>query len=567
MANFSFNNAPVLKRSRCSFDLSHTLFTDLNCGMLKPILVQEVYPGDQFNIKTKGVIRSCYPFIRPIMDNLFIDEAFFFVPYRTISDDWEECITGGTASPNDWVQPKETSLPVYNLGSVVPNSVLDAIGVPPGTSLSGVSALPARAFAKVWNEWFRDENTELSCLIQKGGLSGENPNDKPWAPNNYVGKLPKVNKLKDYFTTALRSTQKGSSVSIPLNMTGTGFVPLTTNPTSSSISTFKDSVLFGVSGGTISSSTRAPLGLVYAGSSDKGSLSYFPTGSAQMPTENYSINGSNLGIDGSGLNITSDAPFTVNDLRYAFAVQRILERSARSGSRYTEYIHAAFGVSSPDARLQRSEYLGGSSTPLNVQQVANTFGESNQSTGTSSLGSLGAYSLSNNVSRCSKAFTEHGYIIGVAWIRQFHTYQQGVEAYLLRKSRYDFYDPALMNIGEQPIYKRELFNPSGQSGLTEIFGYKEAWAEMRYRPNRVSGLARSSAPNSDLDFYHLADYYSSAPTLTSSFINETPDYVWRAMGVETPSDGMAQFVVDFRFTIKAIRELPAYSVPSLIDHN
>lgn len=563
MSNFSFNNAPVLKRSRCSFDLSHTLFTDLDCGTLKPILVQEVYPGDQFNIKTKGVIRSCYPFIRPIMDNLFIDEAFFFVPYRTISDDWEECITGGSASPNDWVQPRETSLPTYVGGTVVANSVLDSIGVPPGTSPFGVSVLPARAFAKIWNEWFRDENTELSCLVQKGSLSGETPNSNAWAPNNYVGKLPKVNKLKDYFTTALRSTQKGTAVSIPLSLSGQGFVPLKT--TSNAINNFSTTVRFGVGGGSITSSSHVPLGLEYAGSSSIGSLSYYPTATS-LPSVNYSITGSNLGIQGEDLAISSNAPFTVNDLRYAFAVQRILERSARSGSRYTEYIHSAFGVSSPDARLQRSEYLGGSSTPLNIQQVANTFGEK-ETAGNSSLGSLGAYSLSNNVSRCSKAFTEHGYIIGVAWIRQFHTYQQGVEAYLLRKSRYDFYDPALMNIGEQPIYKRELFNGTSNSPQTDIFGYKEAWADMRYRPNRVSGLARSSASNSDLDFYHLADYYASAPTLTSSFINETAAYVWRAMGVTEPSDGMAQFVVDFRFSIKAIRELSAYSVPSLIDHN
>lgn len=564
MSNFSFNNAPVLKRSRCSFDLSHTLFTDLNCGTLKPILVQEVYPGDQFNIQTKGVIRTCYPFRRPIMDNIFIDEAFFFVPYRTISDDWEECITGGTASPNDWVQPKETSLPVYTSGTVVANSVLDAIGVPPGTSPWGVSALPARAFAKVWNEWFRDENTELSCLVQKGSLSGETPNGDPWAPNNYVGLLPKVNKLKDYFTTALRSTQKGSSVSIPLSLTGSGFVPLRAN--GNNTSNLNGQFLVGVSGGIISATNGSPLGLVSTGLNGIGSLCHFPSAASTLPEQSYSINKTNLGIKGSELTLSSDTPFTVNDLRYAFAVQRILERSARSGSRYTEYIHSAFGVTSPDGRLQRSEYLGGSSTPINVQQVANTFGESGQTTGTSSLGSLGAYSLSNNVSRCSKAFTEHGYIIGVAWIRQFHTYQQGVEAYLLRKNRYDFYDPALMNIGEQPIYKRELFNTT-QSNQNEIFGYKEAWADMRYRPNRVSGLARSSAPNSDLDFYHLADFYASAPTLTSSFINETPQYVWRAMGVEEPADGMAQFVVDFRFTIKAIRELPAYSVPSLIDHN
>lgn len=219
MSKYSFSSAPVLKRSRHIFDNSYTHFTDLNVGDLKPVYIQEVYPGDQFNIKEKGVIRSAFPFKRPIMDNLFVDTAFFFVPFRLIYDKWEQVITGGTAEPDDWTAPQDVDVPT--IGSVVSvpvNSVLDILGVPSGTTANGVSVLPARAFAKVWNDWFRDENTMQSCKIQKGAYtSSEAPNNNAWAPNNYTGKLPKVSKIHDYFTSALRSTQKGSPVEIPVS--------------------------------------------------------------------------------------------------------------------------------------------------------------------------------------------------------------------------------------------------------------------------------------------------------------------------------------------------------------
>lgn len=563
-SNFIFNNAPILQRKRAIFDLSHTLFTDFNVGTLKPIYLQEVYPGDQINLQTDGVIRNVYPFLKPIMDNIFIDNAYFFVPYRLVYSDWEDTITGGS-EPDDWVPSTTKSVPTYTGGSVAVNSVLDAIGVPPGSSPKDISVLPARAFALIWNQYFRDENVENSCLIQKGDLGeSENPNSNDWSPSNYTGMLPKVNKLKDYFTTALRSTQKGLPVDIPINVTAPDFTPLTVAPSSATMTPLGGHLRLGFTGGTLSSNSRFNLGATYAGGSGYGYLSVFP-GDTINSTENYKVNSTNLGISGDDLTISTSNALTVNDLRYAFAVQKILERSARSGSRYVEYIHAAFGVNSPDARLQRVEYLGGKSTPLNIQQVANTFSSGDAGSVTTNVGNLSAYSLTNQRSRVSKAFTEHGYIIGVAWFRQFHTYQQGVEAFLYRKNRLDFYDPALAYIGEQPIYQRELYNFGDKTN--SIFGYKEAWSELRYRPNRVSGLCRSGSDSTFLDFYHLGDFYSNAPTLSASFINETPDFVWRSVGMSAPDANESQFVVDFRFTCKMIRAVPPHSPPSLIDHN
>lgn len=573
MSNFSFDHAPVLKRSRASFDLSHTLFTGMNVGSLYPVLVQEVYPGDQFNIHEDGVLRNAYPFIKPIMDNIFFDCAYFFVPYRTICDEWENCITGGSAEPNDWDDPEDVDIPTYSSGKVVVGSVLDYLGIPSDTSPIGVSVLPARAFAKIWNEWFRDENTQDSCNIIKNGLgASEVPNGNAWSATNYVGMLPPVNKLHDYFTTALRGTQKGTDVTFGFGKSfyigdkySTGFPVVFSND---------DSVTFGLRG-------SVPLRFYSSGSglsSGYGSnlVGSYPRNSVYVPEQTYEVVSSpvsaevpSTAVDIIGSNMvadTSGSVLSVNDLRYGFALQKILERSARSGSRYSEYIASAFGVSPSDARLQRSEYLGGSSTPVNIQQVASTFGEEKQG-GNTSLGELGAYSLTNNKSRSSKAFTEHGYIIGVSWLRQFHTYSQGVEKFLRRKSRFDFYDPSLMNIGEQPVYLTELYNGTSYPGLhPTIFGYQEAWADLRYRPNRVSGLLRPKLDN-EYSYYTLSDNYASSPTLSSSFISETPSYVWRAMGVVEPSKDMCQFIVDFRFNIKAIRELPTYSVPSLIDHN
>lgn len=582
-SNFSFTNAPVLRRQRTSFDLSHSLFTTLNVGVLKPILIQEVYPGDQFNINQVGVIRNFLPFKKPIMDNLFFDSAYFFVPYRLICSEFENCITGGNAEPNDWVEPQDVDIPTYTSGKVYFDGVLDNLGINPyvkdsQTSAKGLSVMPARAFAKIWNDWFRDENVEQSCNIIKSGVgSNEVPNGDAWSPTNYVGRLPKVNKLHDYFTSALRSPQKGDAVEVTnlLNISGTAPVyPMSGYGVAEASSINNLNVCFRASA---SSSSRLEVPSASSLIVGKGTSPTIGYNSDFAATKTGNLTGTNLRVNlGDDGFYPADITFNgldVNALRYAFALQKILERTARSGSRYTEYIHSAFGVTASDARLQRSEFLSGSSQPINIQQVANTFGEE-LPTGSTTLGNLSAFSLTNASTRASKAFTEHGYIIGVAWIRQFHTYSQGIEKFWSKTSRYDFYDPSLQNIGEQPVYTTELYAPVGLSaGRGGIFGYQEAFADLRYRPNRVTGFARKSVYNysaftdTGMSLYSLSDLYDSVPTLSADFVNETPDYVWDAMGIGTPSPGLSQFIVDVRFNIKAIRELPAYSVPSLIDHN
>lgn len=550
MSNYVFNNAPMLNRGRSRFDLSHSLYTSMSAGRLYPILCEEIYPGDQFRVKQKAVVRTSVPFKRPIFDNIFLDVAYYFVPYRLICDEWEDCITGGNGNPNEWVSPEEVDLPVQGSSSYVPyKTVMDYFGYVPGKSAKGLTLMPARALAKIWNDWFRDENVDQPVNIRTSGTSSsEVPNSGEWSATNYTGMCPPVAKKSDYFTTAMRGTQKGKAVTLPINVVGQSKL------TTGSLYDLNASVQFGIRQPGIKDGT-VPLALGTAN----------PTGGRQLQGVDGSVeSGLTYGVDRTNLYAGADglsvqAP-TVDDLYYAIALERILHRMAIGGSRYVEYIDSAFGVRSPDARLQRSEYISGTSYPLNVQQVAQTSANSD----TAKLGELGAFSLSNTFSRMSKAFVEHGYLIGVACVRQFHTYQQGIAKFLTRKSRFDFYDPALQNIGEQPLYTGELFREGDDQG--RIFGYQEAWAELRQRPNRVTGQMRSDAEDS-FDVYHLADDYNNAPTLSSDFIHETRLYIDRALGI-APTTGSPlslpdQFLLDFRFDIKAIRVLPTYGVPGV----
>ena len=543
---FSFSNAPSIKARRTRFDLSFDHKTSFNIGELVPVYLQEIYPGDTFKVDTSFVARLSNPFIRPVMDNLYLDTYFFYVPSRLLYDNWEKVFG---ASDNAWAENTPTEVPIVP-SSVNPTlkTVGDYLGLPADgqDSFSFVSVLPFRAFAKIYDQWFRDENNIDPMLIQTGAI-GQNEvfNSNPWSPNNYFGKLPKVAKFHDYFTSALPSPQKGDAVELTVGQ----ILPVTTengiHPTNGNVR-FSSQDLPGIVQGTV-------LGL---DASSNLNVKELGNDVIVVPTGNV-IDGTNLVVDSRGLNNLS-----VNDLRYGLALQRMLEADARGGTRYIEYIYSHFGVVSPDARLQRAEYLTGSRQPLNIQQVANT----NIAEGaTSSLGQLGAYSLTNGKSYFSKSFVEHGFVIGVMCARYKHTYQQGIEKFWTRSKRTDFYDPIFANIGEQPIMTTELYNLDDGS-LSEdagtVFGYGEAWADLRYRPNKVTGQMRSNILNS-LDIWHFADFYSSAPVLSKQFIEETDLFVERTLPVSTGE--FDPLILDIYFKVDAIRELPLYSIPSITE--
>lgn len=552
---FTFTQTATIKKPRSRFDLSAKRLTSGNVGELIPFYLQEVYPGDTMKLNATCVSRLSSSFLKPIMDNLFLDTYFFYVPSRLLYNKFVNVFGENTESA--WANTAEYDVPQVSNANVKSKTVADYLGLPIGALGVPVSILPFRAFAKVYEDWFRDQNNVQPMHIQTGEfVSSETLNEYAWAPNNYTGKLPKVAKMHDYFTSCLPSPQKGDATAL-------------------SIATAKDVPVFtGNPAGTASSAgSPSPLRLATVNSLTSGAHNLYVANTA--PSDQQA--GHYVRVDSSGTSVsggndvylynawakTSDLsfdPITVNDLRLAFQLQKMLERDARGGTRYCEYLLSHWGVSAGDARLQRSEFLGGRRTPINVQQVAQT------SAGTESnpLADVAAFSLTASRARATKGFVEHGFVIGVCCIRQFHTYQQGIQRFWTRSKRTDFFEPVFSNIGEQPVYKYELFAGGSDSESNKVFGYNEAWADLRYNPNIVTGQMRTGVTGS-MDLWHLADHYENAPTLSAGFIEETPKYLDRAISVE--STVQDQFILDFYVQNIAYRELPTYSIPSLIDHN
>ena len=560
-----FSMIPSVNLKRSVFDRSHDYKTTLDSGYLVPFYVDEVLPGDSFKLNVATFARMNTPIV-PFMDNVYLETFFFFVPTRLVWDNWQK-FNGEQKNPGDSTDFLIPSL--SNVTSFANGTVFDYFGLPTGvnlnSSISPVNSLPFRAYNLIWNEWFRDENLQNSVSVP----TGDGPDDV----SNFT--LLKRGKRHDYFTSALPWPQKGPAVDVGLS----GNAPVVG---------FEDA-RFAVSGSSKFSAAGSQPGIqavwddgtysralgTVRGSGDFSSHSFLgmseDTGGEGTNMTNFFLTDlrGNFYSDDFSLDPNSPASngflyadlsgvnaITINDLRQAFQIQKLLERDARGGTRYTEILRSHFGVISPDARLQRPEYLGGSRSRINivpVQQTSNTNDVSPQ-------GNLAAYGLASDVRKgFNKSFVEHGYIIGLVNIRADLTYQQGLNRMWSRRSRFDFYWPSLAHLGEQAILNKEIY-VSGTTTDNQVFGYQERYAEYRYYPSMITGKLRSTDPQT-LDVWHLAQKFDSLPTLSSQFIEENPP-IKRALAVQNEPE----FFLDVWFDCKCARPMPVYGVPGLVDH-
>lgn len=551
-------NPTGLDIQRSRFQRDHQHKTTFNAGDLIPIFVDEYLPGDTFSIDTSFVCRMS-TLLHPVMDNAYLDFFFFSVPYRLLWEHWEEF--NGANKTSAWEQTIEYEIPqlLAPSGGWSSGTVADYMGLPINVANTpSVNALPFRAYAMIWNEWFRDENLQDPVLISNGDAASQGVNSGAYVSAGSLGGPPlKVQKFHDYFTSALPEPQKGPDVLLPLGINAPVYPTETAIPENLGASWVRYN--FTGSGNTpLQPGQHANLALDYTSNENFDSVL-----AAELAESSTSLLGNpypaNLWAD-----LSNATAATINQLRQAFQIQRLYEKDARGGTRYTEVIRSHFGVISPDARLQRPEYLGGKRIPINVDQVLQTSATVSSGDDASPQGNAAAYSLTGGTdSSFTKSFTEHGIVIGLACVRTEHTYQQGIERFWSRKSRFDFYWPVLANLGEQPIYNKEIFT-QGSAADDEVFGYQEAWAEYRYKPSRVSGELRSTYAQS-LDTWHYGDDYASLPVLGPDWIQETPVNIDRTLAVQSSTSH--QFIADFFFKCSCVRPMPMYSIPGLIDHH
>lgn len=514
---YQFSRVPTVDTPRSSFDRTHTHKTTFNAGELIPFYIDEALPGDTFNCNATLFGRMATP-INPIMDNICLDTHFFAVPKRLVWDNFQKFM-GEQENPDDTTDYIVPQLVDDNATGFIEGGLEDYFGLPTSNQATGlsVSALWHRAYNLIWNEWFRDQNLQDSVAVPKGD-GPDNLSDGDYS-------ILKRAKRHDYFTSALPWPQKGPGVELPLGTTAPVFA--TTNDNTHIVGV-KDS----------DDVTKQ--------------LNVTTNGFLKL------ANGSTDAVLEADLSSASAA--TINSLRQAFQLQRLAEKDARGGTRYTEIVRSHFNVTSPDARLQRPEFLGGSTTRLQVNAVAATARHAANTIANRHIGDLGAYGVfAGEGQGFTKSFTEHTIIIGLVSARADVNYQQGINRMFSRRTKYDYYWPSLAHLGEQEVKVKELY-AQGTAEDEETFGYQERWSEYRYYPNKITGKMRSDATGS-LDLWHLAQEFADKPLLNSTFIEENPpiDRV-----VATPEE--PDFIMDSHIQVRTARPMPTYSVPGLIDH-
>lgn len=539
-----FNQIPKMKASRTRFNRDQTILTTFDAGKLIPFYVDEVLPGDTFNVDTAAIIRMTTPKY-PVMDDSFIDFYYFFCPNRILWDNFKHFM--GEVEETPWMPTKTYAVPQIKINGTnekpAPDekSILDYMGVPTKVKKAfSINAIPIRAYVKIWNEFFRDENVDNAAVLKTGdadvtytmSTGSEDTMEKELQEAVTGGNLLPVNKFHDYFTSCLPYPQRGPEVEI--GMTGKAPVYQYTNE--------------GV---------------------PENKAVYLNGKNLATP---YTINNENLGglqISGAGSNggtnqkdtflkadLETVSGISINELRQAISVQQYYETLARGGSRYREQVQAIWDVVISDKTVQVPEYLGGGRYHVNINQIVQTSGQ--QSNTDTPIGETGAMSVTPiNESSFTKSFEEHGFVIGVCCVRHNRSYQQGLERFWSRKDRLDYYVPQFANLGEQPVKKKEIML-TGDTTDEETFGYQEAWADYRMKPNRVSGLMRSNATGT-LDFWHYADNYSKVPTLSQEWMTEGKAEIARTLIVQDEP----QFFGAIRVANKTTRRMPLYSVPGL----
>lgn len=555
-ANEKFALNPTrLDMNRSRFDRSSSYKTTFNVGQLIPFYVDEVLPGDTFSVDTSKVVRM-QTLLTPMMDNVYLDTYFFFVPNRLTWSHWRELMGENTQSA--WIPTVEYSVPQLKSPATTGwavGTIADYMGIPTGVPGLSVNALPFRAYALICQEWFRDENLTDPLNVPVDDVNVDGVNTGNYITDVVKGGQPFIAaKYHDYFTSCLPAPQKGPDVTIAISQGDV--LPVYSldpahNPTPPS-----GTVIPGFSGGPLS-------GEIYAGTAYKPSV--LGGASDAVPTDaQFQVESGKNGFYPNSLYAYFDGSIpvaTINQLRLAFQIQKLYEKDARGGTRYIEILKSHFGVTSPDARLQRPEYLGGSRIPININQVVQNSGTGSSGT---PQGTTTAYSLTTDShSDFTRSFVEHGFVIGLMVARYDHTYQQGLERFWSRKDRFDYYWPVFANIGEQAVLNKEIF-AQGNEKDDEVFGYQEAWADYRYRPSRVTGEMRSAYAQS-LDVWHLADDYAQLPTLSDSWIREDKTNVDRVLAVQ--SSVSAQLFCDIYIRCSCTRPMPLYSIPGLIDHH
>lgn len=569
-----FSDAPAMYMKRTKFDRSHVYKTTFNSGKLIPVFVDEVLPGDTARMSINYFARLATP-IKPIMDNIYLDWFFFFVPNRLVWEHWQNfCFE--QEDPED---KTDYVIPTVSASTSATNSLIgslwDYFGLPINTTnnISGINALPFRGVYLIWNEWFRDENLQNSVKIQKGDvnevLNSTRASEQPsWVFETGTDIVPGFacpprGKRHDYFTSALPWTQKGPGVSIGLAGTApivdpsppTGYLLHSTGDQLAVVSAYGGDA--SSSGGRRQAHGTGSLSFGRGGSGPEwsniggfaGNYSEQITMSAK-PASGFLANGSYVDLDTSSM-------FTINSLRTAFQMQKFYERLARGGSRYTEVLRSFFGVVSPDARLQRPEFLGSFTKMVNVNPIAQT----SATDSTSPQGNLSAYGVTAaKFHGFTKSFVEHGYVFGFVCARADLTYQQGINKMWLRSTVYDFYWPTFAHLGEQAIELREIY-AQGVETDTTVFGYQERYAEYRYKPSQITGKFRSSITDGTLDKWHLSQFFENAPTLSEEFIIENPP-IERIVAVTSEP----QFLLDVGFRYTTVRPMPMFGTPGLVDH-